>query len=211
MKCSDCNHVVRPVVAVDIDGTLAEYHVAVTKFSARYYNRPVPTFPYTGSEPFRDYLELTQAEHRAMKLAYRQSGAKRWQRPYPGAATFTMFVRSLGAELWVATTRPWQRLDNIDPDTREWLHRNKIEIDGLLFGDDKYQQLVDAVGAERVVAVVDDLSEQFGVAQELGLSPIQVARDHNSAPSAMRTPRHLLGEMTDMIETRVETWRAING
>ena len=69
-------------------------------------------------------------------------------------------VRGMGAEVWIATSRPWMRLDNIDPDTRHWLQRNSIPWDYMIYGDDKYHQLVDRVDRTRIVGVVDDLKDQ---------------------------------------------------
>lgn len=179
MKCSDCSKDVRPIVAVDIDGTLAMHHEDITRFCSRYYAKAPPTFPYDGGESFADYLELTIDEYRALKLAYRQGGNKRFVKPYPGALDFMTSLHILGAEIWVATTRPYQRLDNIDPDTREWLRRNEIEIDGLLYGDDKYQQLIETVDAERIIAVFEDLDEQMVIGSKLLLPMFQVYRPHN--------------------------------
>src|SRR4051812_39188156 len=82
MKCSDCSKRVKPIVVSDIDGTLSMYHEAITSFSARYFGTDAPRDPYYGDEPFRDYLGLTQEQHRAMKLAYRQGGNKRFVTPW---------------------------------------------------------------------------------------------------------------------------------
>lgn len=208
MKCTDCHRDVRPVFATDIDGTLAMYHEAVTVFSARYFDRPAPTFPYDGGEPFRDFLGLTQSEHRQVKLAFRQGGNKRLLKLYPEARKLIPSLREAGAEVWSATTRPWQRLDNIDPDTQEWLRRNGIEIDGLLYGEDKYQQLIDAVGIERIVGVFDDLADQIDIAYELGIPAFQIHRTHNMADSTRRLPG---GSITYAISwgwTKIDDWKS---
>lgn len=191
MLCSECSRPVKPVVAVDIDGTLGNYHQAFTDFAERYVGRVLP-YDYDGVGNFEDFLGLTQVEYRAAKLAYRQGGSKRWMEPYPYAAMFVNELRRAGAEVYIATTRPWQRLDNIDPDTQEWLRRNQMEVDGLLFGDDKYDQLVSIVEKERIIAVVDDLPEQFDHAVSLGLPAFQVERQHNSGVGCERHPRRTL-------------------
>jgi hypothetical protein len=211
MKCTDCHREIRPVIGCDIDGTLAEYHLAITKFSCRYYNLPAPTFPYDGSEKFRDYLGLTETQHEAMKLAFRQGGNKRMLRPIAGAVEFAQKMYG-AAEFWVATTRPWQRLDNIDPDTQEWLRRNGIAIDGLLFGEDKYQQLIDAVGLDRIVGVFDDLAVQIDIAASLGLPTWQVYRPHNSSPSQRRSSGGASFEAAaDWGLLQIHEWRISHG
>lgn len=181
MKCSDCSKEIQPIVVVDIDGTLAMHHEDITRFCSRYYDKAPPTFPYDGGESFADYLEITLDEYRAMKLAYRQGGNKRFVKPYPGAADFmkSLWLTVPSPEIWVATTRPYQRLDNIDPDTREWLRRNDMKVDGLLYGDDKYEQLVETVDPARIVAVFEDLDEQMVYGTKLALPMFQIWRPHN--------------------------------
>jgi hypothetical protein len=91
---------------------------------------------------------------------------------YPFAGDLTRRIRRMGAEVWICTTRPYLRLDNIDPDTREWLRRNRIQHDAVIFGEGKYSELVRQVGIRRIVAVVDDLPEQVTAAYKLKLCPI---------------------------------------
>lgn len=207
MQCSDCSKRVLPIVVGDIDGTLAKYHEAVTEFAAQYFDMPGPGMPYTGNKPFREYLGLTQEEHRAMKLAYRQGGHKRFVPMYPGADEFMNGIRALGAEIWVATTRPYNRLDNIDPDTVEWLRRHNIVVDGLLYGDDKYQQLVETVDANRIVACFEDLDEQMQKGCELNLPMYQIRRDHNSDQEVRWTERSCnFREAIAIVRERITTW-----
>jgi uncharacterized HAD superfamily protein len=208
MKCSHCSREVRPVVAVDIDGTLAKYHETVREFSQMYFDYRLPhSEDYDGSVDFEVYLGLSQAEYRAMKLAFRQGGNKRFLPAYPRASSLVDEMRHAGAEIWVATTRPWDRLDNVDPDTREWLRRNEIVIDGLLYGEDKYHQLVEAVERERIVAVFDDLAKQIDVARDLGLPAFQVHRPHNSAISERRSPGGSLPGATSWGRQQIDEWR----
>ncbi len=97
---------------------------------------------------------------------------------FPGAQSFVNEILKV-AEVWIATSRPWQRLDNIDPDTIEWLNRNNLHFDGIVYGDDKYELLANAVEKDRIVGVVDDLTEQLKKADLLGLPTCQVYRPHN--------------------------------
>jgi hypothetical protein len=78
----------------------------------------------------------------------------------------TQHIREAGAEVWLCTTRPYLRLDNVDPDTREWLRRNRIQYDALLFDPaheedgTKYDELRRQAG-DRVASIVDDLPEMI--------------------------------------------------
>lgn len=88
---------------------------------------------------------------------------------YEGSSDAVRAIRKAGAEVWICTTRPYLRLDNIDPDTRHWLRRNGIQYDGVIFGSTKYNVLRRIVGADRIVAVFDDLPEQYDRARNIGL------------------------------------------
>jgi hypothetical protein len=150
----------KPVVAIDIDGTLGDYHGHFLDFAERYFGRSfiAPDAMNPGLRLW-EHMEIPLHQYREAKLAYRQGGFKRWMPVYDGAAELTRAVRASGAEVWICTTRPYLRLDNIDPDTREWLGRNGIKYDAVLFGDDKYTELVRQVGRSRIAAVLDDLPE----------------------------------------------------
>jgi hypothetical protein len=157
----------KPVVGLDIDGTLGDYHGHFTRFAEQWCGRTMPDPNLnTSGVPLYKWLGMSKATYRQCKLAYRQGGLKRSMPVYDGAAQMTRDMRKAGAEVWIATTRPYLRLDNIDPDTRHWLRRNKIQFDGVLFGQHKYRDLNRILG-ERVLMVVDDLPEMIDVALSL--------------------------------------------
>jgi len=164
----------KPVVSLDIDGTLGDYHRHFLDFAAMWFGRPMPD-PEEARHGVRlsTFIGVPHREYRECKLAYRQGGLKRWMPCYPYAPELTRNVRQAGAQLWICTSRPYLRLDNIDPDTREWLRRNEIEYDAILFegidGESKYEDLVAQAGLPRIIAVADDLPEQLAAAQQLGI------------------------------------------
>jgi hypothetical protein len=162
----------KPVIGLDIDGTMGDYHGHFLKFAEGWFGRAMPSPEEVNPGlPLYRFMKVTKRDYRECKLAYRQGGMKRTMPVYPGADFLTKSVRAAGAEIWICTTRPWQRLDNIDPDTREWLRRNKIEYDYVLYGDDKYEELERQAGKERVIAIVDDLPEMIFEAARLELGP----------------------------------------
>jgi len=194
MLCSRCSEVVRPIVAVDIDGTLGDYHSHFLDFAGEYLGCHIGSefsgtfFKAMADEsscfsetPFKDWFRtetlIEEATWKDLKLAYRQGARKRTMPVYPDAALLTDMIRSAGAELWLTTTRPYLRLDNVDPDTRVWLERAKIEYDGLLYDEDKYRKLAEMIDPDRVVAVIDDLPEQLRAAQTaFGFEEVAVLR-----------------------------------
>lgn len=160
----------KPVVALDIDGTLGDYHGHFLRFAEAWTGRPMPDpREINPGLPLFKHMHCSKATYRACKLAYRQGGLKRSMPAYEGASELTRAIRRAGAEVWICTTRPYLRLDNIDPDTRHWLRRNKIQFDAVIYGPQKYQDLVRSVGRGRVVCVLDDLPEMYKAAEKAGI------------------------------------------
>lgn len=163
----------KPVVALDIDGTTGDYHGHFLRFAEGWYGRPMPSpNEINPGLPLHRFMRTQKKTYRECKLAYRQGGMKRTMPCYPGASELTRAIRKAGAEVWICTTRPYLRLDNIDPDTREWLRRNKVQYDAVIYGEDKYKELVRQVGIDRIVAIADDLPEMVRAAQKLGVANI---------------------------------------
>lgn len=153
----------KPVVALDIDGTLGDYHGHFTWFAELWTGRRMPPAKdINPGLPLYKHLGMSKASYRECKMAYRRGGLKRSMPVYDGAADLVRYLRR-DAEVWITTTRPYLRYDGIDPDTRHWLRRSGIyKYDGLIFSsDNKYKDLIAAVGAERVILAVDDLPEQM--------------------------------------------------
>lgn len=171
MKCTDCQQTLKPVVALDIDGTLADYHRHFFNFAQQWLGWSQETRMvwdrYPGTPSLSEFMEIDKRTYREIKLAYRQGGMKRSMPVYADAQLLTHNLRAAGAEIWVTTTRPYLRLDNIDPDTREWLGRNGISYDHLLYDEDKYTRLAQLVNPDRVVAVLDDQWQQVAMAGAL--------------------------------------------
>lgn len=169
MLCSNCSEIVKPVVAIDIDGTLGDYHSHLLSFAEGYLAsyHPATHFAYQGERPFGEWFaevfDVDATTFRQIKLAYRQGGMKRNMPVHTDAARMVRNVRRR-AEVWLTTTRPYLRLDNVDPDTRFWLELHHIKYDGMLYDEDKYKVLAERIDPARVVAVLDDLTEQVQAA-----------------------------------------------
>lgn len=220
MLCSKCSAHVNPVAVFDIDGTLADYHGHFFAFADLWLGGVAPTYgnpgraeawarEYEGNESLSTFMGLDLQEYRAIKLAYRQGGMKRMMPPNSGMPEVTRWASALGYEVWIATTRPYNRLDNIDPDTQEWLRRNKVHYDHLLYGDDddKYQRLVEQVDPERVLLVLEDLPDLFDDAAALGLPVVQYGSRYNSHTTATRVPRiHSDRDVVDILNYRRAQW-----
>lgn len=218
MLCSNCSQPVQPIVAVDIDGVLGDYHGHFLRFAANWTGAELKGLltasldGYHGDEPFGRYCSrifgITIDQYRECKLAYRQGGQKRSMPVFPGATHLCASIKDTGAELWMTTTRPYLSLDNIVPDTVEWLERHNIEYDHMLFDLDKYEQLAKRVDDKRVVAVLDDLPEMCLAAERLYFGrdvPILVNNPFNK--KAQYPLRADLDICLDIVLGRIEYWR----
>lgn len=212
----------KPVVALDIDGTLGDYHRNFFKFADLYFGEELKLPPLHKANPglpLWEHMGISRRDYRDSKLAYRQGGWKRWMPCYSGASDLTREIRSAGAEVWLCTTRPYLRLDNVDPDTREWLRRNEIQYDGLLFdpahesSGTKYHELYRQVG-ERVASVVDDLPEMLEAATLAGVpaisSVILRSQPYNRHLNYHRTVENCV-EMWTEIREDLARWKEIYG
>lgn len=181
MRCTHCSEVVRPVVALDIDGTMGDYFESLFTFAEMWLGRGWQTwaFTYDGTTKLARHMGIGDEEYRAMKLAYRQGGGKRMMPIIPGAHMLSHALRREGVEVWITTTRPYNRFDSTDPDTREWLRRHDVYYDHLIYDDDKYARLLESVDRERVVAVLEDLGDNYDRAEQLGLRPILAGSKYN--------------------------------
>lgn len=209
----------KPVVALDIDGTLGNYHAHFLWFAERWLGMPMPSeYDINPGRRLHEFMNVPHHVYRECKLAYRQGGLKRFMPAYPYAQELTYNIRRMDAEVWICTTRPYLRLDNIDPDTREWLSRNQIQYDAVIFeGVDfgggtsatKYSDLVRQVGADRIVAAVDDLPEQTDDAFKNGIRRVYLrSQPYNQGADVLGERVETLGVLWLRLRKDIAEWRA---
>lgn len=219
MFCSKCGDPITPVVAVDLDGTLADFHGHFITFLLAYFDKTALPMDhdYQGGGPgtFRAFcqerFDLTDKDWHDAKLAYRQGGQKRTMPIRDGAEELCDAIHQEGAELWVTTTRPYLSLDTIVPDTVEWLRRHQIEYDGMLFDEFKYVEFARRIDTHRVVAVLDDLQEMCEAAAEIMYFgsdvPILVENDYNDKDQ-WHVKRSLHGAVA-IVRERIHYWNDV--
>lgn len=216
MKCSNCEQEIKPVIALDIDGTLGDYHEHFLRFAEAYFgldghwlNYDAHLFPSFG-QWWAQAHGLTIEEYRQAKLAYRQGGMKRSMPIFAGAQALAWSIRDAGAELWITTTRPYLSLDSVVPDTMFWLHRHDIEYDYMLFDDDKYAILAHRVDPRRVVAIFDDTPELYDAADALFPGRAWLVQGFGNKGV---TRRHMcdLDAAADLATNAIHTWRSEYG
>jgi hypothetical protein len=187
MICTECSEPIKPVIAVDIDGTLGDYHNSFVTFAAQWLNKwPDRMYDYAGHMPHGDWFtrcfNVDRTTFRAIKLAYRQGGMKRIMPIYAGASAFMNGAFRKDCEVWITTTRPWERFDRVDPDSRHWLEKHDIPFHVLMYDEDKVNQLWQRVDPRRVVMVLDD---QADILKEVARlinpgAPVMFSGPHNA-------------------------------
>jgi len=207
VQCSHCHALVKPVVALDIDGTLGDYHGSLLDFAERWLGVIGTGWPmtYDGSVRLAEHMGIDDQTYRAMKLAYRQGGGKRMMPPFSGAVELTQGLREAGAEIWLTTTRPYNRFDSTDPDTRHWLDRHGFAWDHLLYDDDKYLRLIEQVDRERIVCVLEDEGGNYDRAAELALPVILRKTRYNRAIQRKHEVRKLAVAL-ELLRQQVGSW-----
>lgn len=201
----------KPVVALDIDGTLGDYHGHFLRFAEDWYGRTMPKpSDINPGLPLHKFMNTSKSTYRQCKLAYRQGGLERSMPVYDGASELTHNLRKIGVELWLCTTRPYLKMDTQSPNTLHWLRRNKIQYDHLLAGPHKYRDLAKQVrDSNRIVATLDDLPEMYDQAEAIGLPAILHSQPYNQhrKDAAMVDD---LWEAQDTIRAWLDAWKHNN-
>lgn len=208
MKCSECSRKLKPIVAIDIDGTLGDYHRHFIDFAEEYLDKNLPQ-AFDGTKEMHEELGISLELYREVKLAYRQGGGKRSMPVFPGARELIRSCKSMDVEVWITTTRPYLRLDSTDPDTRFWLDRHGIMYDSLLYDEDKYQKLGEYVERSRVIMILDDLVKQYDHAEAIFGEDVPVLRSSfwNRGTSRKNMVKDL-HQARHMVVARAEKWYA---
>lgn len=191
-----------PVVALDLDGTLGDYHRHFERFAQMWTGREIRWDPaITGS--FYKQLGMSKVSYRQCKLAYRMGGMKRSMPVFNNASELTRAIRSRGVRVIACTTRPYLHMSTIDLDTQHWMRRHGIQVDYILYGEHKYRDLVKSVGKDRIVCAMDDDMSQLRIASGLGINTIMRLNEANKAyepGEGQMSARNLFVAETEIID-----------
>lgn len=173
----------KPVIGLDIDGTLLEYHGHFLRFASQWLGAELDAQGYDARMPLYKYMGVSKTMYRRCKMAYRRGEMKRslppLEPPYPNADELTHTLRRWGFDIWLCTTRPYLSYDAVDEATRHSLRRNGVVYQGVIWGEHKYRELVRTVGKQRIVGVLDDLPQLCEQSRKLGLRTAFAVRPYN--------------------------------
>jgi len=129
---------VKKVCYLDIDGVLNNYPECWLDFVRSKLPQRSGRYP----EIMRD-LNLVKANlsyqgYKNLKWEYRESGYKTTIPITPMASAITYDLHQMGYHIVIITARPVKEHPSLFKQTMDWLQKNKIEFDDLIFDGDKH-------------------------------------------------------------------------
>lgn len=193
------------VVAVDLDGVLAEY--------PRGWLQWLRTSDATLSSVLSDARTSADARrllgarrYEECKHVYRDSGGKARLPLRPGARQLLAALRGAGCKVVILSARPYKRYSRIFADTMTWLESFGLHYDGIFFDERKHLKILERF--PRLTAMVEDTPEQAVAVAEQGY-PVYLPRNEDNegwhpAPGRV-VPCADLHEVRDMLLSHLET------
>jgi hypothetical protein len=150
----------QPCVLLDIDGIISDYPRCYLTWITEHYGH-TPT----------EYRNLDIISKDNMKRAYRQSGAKRDQPVLPGAKELLDRIHLAGINIILITMRPYAEYYQIYPDTLEWLQKNDLPYDAILWARDKGLEALQ--NFKHILLAIDDDDKNIELYQRAGIKSIK--------------------------------------
>lgn len=197
-----------PVVAVDIDGVLADYPACFCEWVVQ--NVPEFSVEARGDIPFLSTLrrELGPRRYLELKDAYRESGAKRSLRVREGAKALLDGLRSNGLPVVLLSKRPYWRFYRIYADTLEWLDANGLFADAVLFHPEKHRAVLESF--PKLLAMIEDDPEVAEEVRAAGYDVILVRSELNEGiegEKVVERPDEALAKITVPPHAADRRWR----
>jgi uncharacterized HAD superfamily protein len=126
------------VAGIDIDGVLNYY--------------PQPWVDFINKWLDTDFKDLNEVKanvpyqkYRDIKYEYRESGVKQKLKVRAGARELLQALKDRGYTNLILTSRPFNKHKTLFKQTTEWLRLGKLPYDGIIFGENKYQEILQKV------------------------------------------------------------------
>lgn len=135
------------ICIIDIDGVLNTYPDCYLEFVDKEYGYHFETL-----NEMKDWLGY--AEYKRIKEAYRTSGYKESLVVSSGAVEFMKHLKEQGYYIIILSARPVDRYNTLIMQTTNWLKKNEIEYDYLMFNGSKNLEIIQKF--DNVEFVVED-------------------------------------------------------
>jgi len=148
----------RKIAILDIDGVLADYPGDFIDY-----------FNYTlkSSHSTLDEVKKDRETYERIKSSYRAYGRKKDMGVKQGAIEFTHKLSDLGYTIILLTARPYEKYLRIYQDTLQWLRKNDIKHDAIIWDREKAKYIIKNLKNNNVVFCVED-----EIPNALELSPV---------------------------------------
>lgn len=131
------------VVGIDIDGVLAEYPEGFIKFIEKKTKIDLSKIKITSYNLYNIIGDVVGVEKmKKLKHEFRMSGEKRNLDCIKGARQSMVQLKKKGYRLILLSARPYKEYPRIFADTIEWLNKNKIPFDAILWDENKEQRIL---------------------------------------------------------------------
>jgi|LSQX01.1.fsa_nt_gb uncharacterized HAD superfamily protein len=130
------------VIGVDIDGVLCNYPEDFVKFMERETGKDLSSFTLKEYNLYSALGEiLGEKTIRELKHKFRISGEKSNLSVVKGAREGLSFLKSKGYTIVLLTARPYKEYPRMFADTMEWLKKNELPYDAILWDEDKLSKI----------------------------------------------------------------------
>jgi uncharacterized HAD superfamily protein/NTP pyrophosphatase (non-canonical NTP hydrolase) len=144
-------------IAVDLDGVLCDYVGTWFKFcdekGIEYDQNRLNYKSLDLAAGLKDPTAYPQWKH-----LFRNAGWKAKADVMPGAQQFLRHFKERGYKIALVSSRPYRQYRRIFPDTIEWLQKNELPYDALIFEENKREWVQKNAGA--VLFMVEDDPDQ---------------------------------------------------
>ncbi len=133
----------KKVVAVDIDGVLCNYPEDFIKFAEEKSGNNLKKIKLKDYNLY-DLLsnEIGEDKLKEIKHEFRLSGQKRFMSVIEGAKNGLSYLRSKGYTIVLLTARPYKQYPRMFADTMEWLKKNELPFDAILWDENKEEKII---------------------------------------------------------------------
>lgn len=150
-----------PVVMVDIDGVLADY----PKSFYNYVNEQLGTTFNPEDQKSYDLCRefgISRKLYEELKAKYRETGYKRNIPTIKGSIQALTMLRVRGYKVVLFTARPVHEFSRIELDTLYWLRSNNYRFDGIIYAENKHEQLANFYRNNKVDFFFEDNESNAG-------------------------------------------------
>ena len=183
------------VIAIDIDGVLAQYPESFIAFIEKETGKDFSNIELTTHNLY-DLLgkELGLETMKQLKHKYRNSGEKKFLPIIENSVNATQQLKKKGFTIVLLSARPYKQHPRIFADTIYWLKNNNFMYDAIIWGENKEEKIINEF--PNMKFMVEDLLENANKVANIGYKVFLLDKTYNQGK-------------TNLGVTRVQNWEEI--